>query len=380
VAKNGHVVFEKAYGHHDYEKSKPVTTETVYDLASITKVMATTQAVMFLQSQRLLDMDAPVSQYLPDLKDTNKGKIKIRDIMTHEAGLKPYIPYHSRTLEGNKWKNEFYSDHQSIDYGVQVGTNMFAINSLPDSLWKWSLDADMRVMPQGKKRYDYVYSDIGMYMMQRVTERLLNQPLNDFMEHNFYEPLGLYTLTYLPHRKLDLGIIAPTEEDKSFRKHLIRGFVHDQGAAMYGGVAGHAGLFGTANDLAVMMQMLLQGGKYGDVHLLDENTIKEFTKRQSDQSRRGWGWDKPEVEKDKNGSTGKLAPKSTFGHTGFTGTAVWADPENQLIYVFLSNRVFPDASNNKLLKEGYRTEIHDIIYKSLRYENQINVAQANKNN
>ncbi|MBS9522438.1 serine hydrolase [Litoribacter ruber] len=380
VAKNGHVIFEKAYGHLDYQKSRPVTTETVYDLASITKVMSTTSAVMFLQSQQLLDMDASISQYLPDLRDTNKGKLKIRDIMTHEAGLKPYIPFHSKTLEGGKWKNEFYSAHEMEGYNIQLGTNMYAINSLRDSLWKWSLEADLKTLPKGQNKFDYTYSDIGMYIMQRVTERLLNQPLNDFMEHNFYEPLGLYTLTYLPHRKLDLDMIAPTEEDRSFRKNLVRGFVHDQGAAMYGGVAGHAGLFGTANDLAVMMQMLLQGGKYGDVHLLDEKTVHEFTRRQSEQSRRGWGWDKPEVEKGKNGSTGKLAPKSTFGHTGFTGTAVWADPDNQLIYVFLSNRVYPDASNNTLLKEGYRTEIHDIIYKSLRYESLNNYAQANKNN
>lgn len=364
VAKNGHVVFEKAYGYLDYDKKVPTTTETVYDLASITKVMATTQAAMFLESQQLLDMNAPLSQYLPDLKDTNKGKLKIKEIMSHEAGLQAYIPFYTKTMSSGQWRNEYYSNHETEGYNIQLTENMFAVNSLPDSLWKWSVNSDMKKLPAGKTRYEYTYSDIGMYLMQRVVERLLNQPLNDFLEHNFYEPLGLHSLTYLPQRKLNYGNIAPTEDDRAFRKTVVRGFVHDQGAAMYGGVAGHAGLFGTANDLAVMMQMMLQGGKYGDVYLLNDKTIQQFTKRQSDQSRRGWGWDKPEPEFNRGGSAGKMAPKTSFGHTGFTGTAVWADPENQLIYVFLSNRVYPDATNNLLLKEGYRTDIHDIIYRS----------------
>ena len=172
-------------------------------------------------------------------------------------------------------------------------------------------------------------------------------------------------MTFNPVNKYSIDLVAPTEDDVVFRKRQIQGYVHDPGAAMYGGVAGHAGLFGKANDLAVMMQLMLNGGKYADLAFIDEETVHEFTKRQSTQSRRGWGWDKPEPEKGKGGSAGNLAPKSTFGHTGFTGTCVWADPENDLIYIFLSNRVHPYAENNILLKDGVRQEIHDVIYQAM---------------
>lgn len=202
--------------------------------------------------------------------------------------------------------------------------------------------------------------------MQELVERVTNQSLDEFVSQNFYEPLGIHTMTFNPTQKFPISWVAPTEDDITFRKRMVQGFVHDQGAAMYGGVAGHAGLFGKANDLAVMMQLMLNGGKYGDVELLDKKTIEDFTKRQSNQSRRGWGWDKPEPERGKGGSAGVLASKKTFGHTGFTGTCVWADPEHDLIYVFLSNRVHPNANNNTLMKDGVRTEIHDIIYQAMK--------------
>ena len=365
VAKNGQVVFEKAYGYHDYKKTQAVNTTTVYDLASITKVLATTQAVMFLASRDIIDMDKPISSYLPELKFTNKGSLILRDIMAHEAGLVPFIPYYVNTVQSGSWKNEYYRDAASEDFNVLISNDMYGRESLRDSIWNWTIKSELRKLDSNRKKHSYVYSDLTMYLMLEVVERLTNQPIDEFMDQNFYSPLGLYSLTFKPHNKIPLESIAPTEDDVVFRKRLVRGFVHDPGAAMFGGVAGHAGLFGTANDLAVMMQLMLNGGKYGDVNLLDEKTIKEFTKRQSNQSRRGWGWDKPDPEKGEGGGAGFLAPKSTFGHTGFTGTAVWADPENDLIYVFLSNRIHPDANNNTLLKEGIRTEIHNVIYRSL---------------
>ena len=204
-----------------------------------------------------------------------------------------------------------------------------------------------------------------MYFMQEVIERIVGQPLDEFVDQNFYAPLGLKSLTFKPFEKMPLSRIAPTEKDIAFRGRQIQGYVHDPGAAMYGGVAGHAGLFGKSHDLAVVMQLLLNNGSYGDIRLFSPETIAEFTQRQSKISRRGWGWDKPEPEKGKGGSAGKLASKSTFGHTGFTGTCVWADPENQLIYVFLSNRVHPNANNNTLLDRGFRTQIHDLIYEAI---------------
>ena len=360
VVKEGTVIFDRSYGHLDYEKTAPVTAETVYDLASITKVAATTLAAMFLHNRGELNLSKTLGDYLPELKTTNKGGIILSDLLAHEAGLKAFIPHYTKTLSSGKWNTTYYQDSIGEGYTLPVSNDMYAIPSLRDSLWKWTVESELLPKPHG-----YVYSDLTMYFMQEVIERIVNQPLNEFVEHNFYAPLGLQTLTFNPFEKIPLTQIAPTEHDLTFRNRKIQGYVHDPGAAMYGGVAGHAGLFGTANDLAVVLQLLLNKGTYGDVTLMNAETIEAFTKRQSTKSRRGWGWDKPEPEKGKGGPVSKLAPKSTFGHTGFTGTSMWADPENQLIYVFLSNRVYPKATNNALLDLGIRTQIHDLIYESI---------------
>jgi beta-glucosidase-like glycosyl hydrolase/CubicO group peptidase (beta-lactamase class C family) len=360
VAKGGTVIFDRSYGHLDYEKSAPVTSETVYDLASVTKVAATTLAAMFLHSRGELDLSKTLGDYLPELKTTNKGGIILSNLLAHEAGLKAFIPHYTKTLTSGKWNPSYYKDSISEGYTLPVSNGMFAQTSLRDSLWKWTVESELLPKP-----YGYVYSDLTMYFMQAVVERIVNQPLDEFVAQNFYAPLGLQTLTFKPFEKIPLAQIAPTENDQTFRGRQIQGYVHDPGAAMYGGVAGHAGLFGTAQDLAVVLQLLLNKGSYGDVSLLKPETITAFTKRQSKLSRRGWGWDKPEPEKGKGGSAGKLAPKSTFGHTGFTGTCVWADPDNQLTYIFLSNRVYPSASNNTLLDLGIRTQIHDLIYQAI---------------
>jgi len=365
VAKNGKVVMEKGYGHLDYSNTRQVNSASVYDLASLTKVMATTQVIMFMHGRGLIDMNMPIETYLPELKATNKGSLLIKDIMAHESGLLGWIPHFSKTLEGNLWKEEFYSGTQDEVYSIPVADGMFAHRALPDSVWHWTVQSNLRKSgAKGNGRFSYTYSDIGMYLLQRLIEQQTNQPMNEFLEQNFYSPLGIYKLGYRPLDRVDRGDIAPTEQDMLFRKTLVHGFVHDPGAAMYGGVAGHAGLFGTAHDLAVIMQMMLQGGKYGEVDLISAETVNTFTTSQSQQSRRGWGWDRPEPDASKRSAVGKLAPKSSFGHTGFTGTAVWADPENQLIYVFLSNRVHPSAGNDLITKDKIRGQIHDIIYKS----------------
>ena len=360
IVKDGKVVFERSYGYMDYQQSAPMTMETVFDLASVTKVLATTQAAMFLHSLGELDMDKTLGDYLPELKGTNKASLIIKDVLAHEAGLKAFIPHYAKTVSNGEWKQEYYREIAAPGFTRPVSNDMFAMDGLRDSIWSWTVKSDL--LPKPKK---YVYSDLTMYFMQAVVERIVNQPLDEFLAQNFYSPLGLKTLTFNPTRTIPVEQIAPTEDDVSFRKRQIRGYVHDPGAAMFGGVAGHAGLFGKANDLAVMMQLMLNKGRYGDQNLMKAETVSAFTKRQSNLSRRGWGWDKPEPEKGNGGSAGKLAPKSTFGHTGFTGTCVWADPENDLIYIFLSNRVYPDGNNTKLLSEGIRTEIHDLIYEAL---------------
>ncbi|MCU0399972.1 MAG: serine hydrolase [Algoriphagus sp.] len=360
VVKNGKVVFERSYGYLDYQQSVAVTPETVYDLASITKVLATTQAVMFLHSRGELDMNKTLGDYLPELKGTNKAPLVLKDVLAHEAGLKAFIPHFFHTVQDGQWKPTYYQASSGPGFTRPVSNDMFAMDALRDSIWHWTVKSEL--LPKPNK---YVYSDLTMYFMQAVVEQIVNQPLDEFVDQIFYSPLGLKTLTFNPAQKMPIERIAPTENDVAFRKRQIQGYVHDPGAAMYGGVAGHAGLFGTANDLAVMMQLMLNKGSYGEVSLIKPETIEAFTKRQSHMSRRGWGWDKPEPEKGKGGSAGKLAPKSTFGHTGFTGTCVWADPENDLIYVFLSNRVHPNGGNNKLLDANIRTQIHDLIYEAI---------------
>jgi len=361
VLKDGKVVFERSYGYLDYKKTAPVTKETVYDLASITKVLATTQAVMFLQSRGELDMNKTLGDYLPELRGTNKANLQLKNVLIHEAGLKAFIPHYVKTVESGQWRGDYYKASLEPGFSSRISNDMFGRDVLRDSIWNWTIKSDLLPKP-----HKYVYSDLTMYFMQAVVERIVNQPMDSFLDQNFYTPLGLNTLTFNPYLKMPLEKIAPTENDVAFRKRQVQGYVHDPGAAMYGGVAGHAGLFGTANDIAVMMQLMLNKGTYGDITLFKPETVDAFTKRQSNISRRGWGWDKPEPENGKGGSASKFAPKSTFGHTGFTGTCVWADPDNQLVYVFLSNRVYPAAENNKLLDEGIRTKIHDIIYEAMK--------------
>jgi len=361
VARNGKIIFEKSYGYYSYDSLEPVQVNTVYDLASITKVMSTLQSVMFLYDRGLIDLDRKASYYLPELKQTNKKDMTLRDILTHQAGLWPFVPFWLQT-EGNGLDTVYYRNSASENFSIQVAPNLFALNSLPDSLWKWTLNARVRDK-QYRKPYNYRYSDMGFYILMKLAEKLLNQPIQEFMDQNFYAPMGMRSMCFLPLCKYPEDIIAPTELDTSWRKSQVWGMVHDQGAALYGGIAGHAGLFSNAIDLAKMMQMILQGGTYGGVEFYSPSTVKEFITRQYMTSRRGIGWDKPTEEAD--GPTSRYASFDTFGHTGFTGTATWADPDFDLVYVFLSNRINPSAENTKLIDRNIRTRIQDLIYESI---------------
>jgi len=363
VVKDGTVVFNKAYGHHTYKEERPVTQSTVYDVASITKVAATLQAIMFLKDQDRLKLDEKVSAYLPELKGTNKADMMLRDVLTHQAGLQPVLPHWQKTLQTLQTKQLFYASTQSDVYTNEVVPGFYSIKSMEDSLWSWTVRSKLLPRRKDGKGYPYKYSDLDFYVLKRVAETLLNQPLDEFLDQNFYTPLGLSTMTYKPLLRHRQEMIAPTEDDRYFRQNLIWGSVHDQGAAMLGGVAGHAGLFSNANDLAILLQMNLQNGKYGGHQYFKSSVVTDFSLRQYSDNRRGLGWDKPDIEG--GGPTSSLAPPSTFGHTGFTGTGAWVDPDNKLIYIFLSNRVYPDAENNKLVKYNIRTRIHDVVYKAI---------------
>lgn len=363
VARKGKVVYELSTGSLTYETNAPVTEQTLYDLASVTKVSATLQAVMFMHEKGLIDINKKMSVYLPELKNSNKKDYTIKDILTHQAGLWPFLPFWAETVKDGQFMPNYYSKTASEDFPFPVADSLFAYKAMKDSLWNWIIKSKVREKP-ARTTFDYRYSDMGFYMLQHLAEKILNQPMEEFLEQNLYEPLGAYTMGYLPLRRFPSSQIAPTENDKLFRKSLLTGYVHDQGAAMHGGVAGHAGLFSTANDLAKLGQMLLQKGNYGGQQFYKPETIELFTHRQYEPSRRGLGWDKP-TPSDWNGPTALFASNRTFGHTGFTGTCIWVDPEFDLVFVFLSNRVYPDMTNNKLLNANIRPRIQEVIYRAI---------------
>ncbi|HZX72822.1 MAG TPA: serine hydrolase, partial [Cyclobacteriaceae bacterium] len=363
VAKDGKVILEESDGFLSYDKQTPVTDSTIYDLASVTKVTATLQGVMFLYEKGILDVNKKASYYLPELKGSNKKDYTLKDILTHQAGLWPFLPFWAQTVKDGLPLPEYYSNTESPDYPFPVSEGMFASKSMKDSLWHWIIQAKVRDKAI-RTPYTYTYSDMGFYIMQHIVEKFANQPIEDFVDQNIYEPLGASTLGYLPLKRFPSRLIAPTENDLLFRKSLLVGYVHDQGAAMHGGIAGHAGLFSNANDLGKLYQMLLQKGSYGGVRYLKPETIEFFTNKQFEKSRRGLGWDKPTLN-DTNGSTSRYSSIKTYGHTGFTGTSVWVDPEFNLVYIFLSNRVNPDANNNKLINDNVRPRIHDVIYQAI---------------
>lgn len=362
VAKDGKVVYEKSFGNQIYGKTDPVRNYDLYDIASVTKVASTTMAVMKLYEQGLINPSATIDSYLPELKNTNKGDLQIKELMTHQAGLESWIPFYKNTLmRGNKPDTNYYCNQPNELFTIRVADSLYLNKNYKDSIYKIIIRSPL------KNRGKYEYSDLGFILMQHVVEKITGTPLDKYVDSVFYKPLALATMTYKPREKYPLSIIIPTELDTYFRHQLVHGDVHDPAAAMLGGVSGNAGIFSDANDLAILLQMMLNGGQYAGIKYLKPETIKLFTGRQYDTNRRGLGWDKP-------ASGSKLSPASqyasddAYGHTGFTGTCVWADPKYNLIYVFLSNRVYPDASNNNLLKMNIRTDIHDVIYRSFLYK------------
>jgi beta-N-acetylhexosaminidase len=362
VARHGKVIYEKNFGKLTYEDSLPVTGQTIYDLASVTKVSATLQTAMFMYERGLLDLNRKVSYYLPELKKTNKRDITVMDMLTHQSGLVPFIPMYPQTMKDTIYLPQYYSRTRNEKYPLQVGEKLFASTALKDSVWSWIIKSKMADKPS-RTPYSYKYSDLGFLILQRMAEKILNQPMDDFLAQNLYEPLGAYTTGFNPLSRFSKRRIAPTEDDKIYRKSFVSGTVHDERAAMLGGVAGHAGLFSTANDLAKLGQMLLQEGSYGGIQYYKPETVRLFTAKKFRNSRRGIGWDKP-IPSDPGTLTSFYASPATYGHTGFTGTCIWVDPEFDLVYIFLSNRVYPDR-NNKLSNANIRSRIQDVIYKSI---------------
>jgi CubicO group peptidase (beta-lactamase class C family) len=393
VARNGKVVINKAYGTPIYKSNLSVKPTDIYDLASITKAAATTLAVMRLTDENKLDITKKLSAYLPSLNGTNVKDITIRDILLHQSGLPPGLQYYLPVLEpvfndqtllsqqltethpmrigNNQYINKFTRYKTGIivpegsdEYPYQVADQMFILKSWPDSLFYRIANSKV----QQKK--EYLYSDLGFILLGQLIDSITGMPENRYLDSVFYRGLGADRLGFMPLKRFPKAEIMPTEEDQIFRKQLIHGYVHDPGAAMLGGVSGHAGLFGNALDLAKVMQMLLNKGEYAGKRYINSATVEAFTMNPMGVSgnRRGLGFDKPEPDTTKTGPSCAGASLLSFGHSGFTGTFIWADPAFDLIYVFLSNRVYPDAGNNKLVDMNIRTDIQQAVYDAILEE------------
>jgi beta-glucosidase-like glycosyl hydrolase/CubicO group peptidase (beta-lactamase class C family) len=362
VAKDGKIVHHKSYGYYTYDKKRKTTTDDIYDVASVTKIMATTISLMRLTDNGLIRPNSKVREYLAESDTTNKGDLVIEEILAHQSGLNGWIPFYKSTMSTSKNPKpleKYYRTTPTDSFNIPVANNLYMWNEYVDSVYA-QIYSNSITIGRG-----YKYSDLGFYLMRKIVERTSHQTLDQYAAQSFYKPLGLQKTLFNPLRVYSKDQIAPTEKDKYFRNQTIQGHVHDMGAAMLGGVSGHAGLFSTTADLAILGQMLLNGGSYGGQQYIQPETVKRFTTRYSNSLRRGLGFDMKQLDSKKKMNMSEEASPSTFGHLGFTGDCIWIDPENDIIYVLLSNRTYPSMSNNKFGKKEFRPRIQTAIYEAM---------------
>ncbi|GEQ86464.1 beta-N-acetylglucosaminidase [Patiriisocius marinistellae] len=361
VARKGKVVYSKNFGYHTQSKKNSVKDDDLYDVASLTKILASLPVVMELVDRGALSMDTKLSEMLPEYKGTDKANITLRRMLTHTARLKAWIPYYVKTMDTatKKPMTKWYEKEYSREFPYKVANDLYMKKEYKDSVYLQIKESELR------SRAGYKYSDLPYYLVMKYLEEFFDSKLEDIVQRDFYEPLGANYTTYNPLEKFNKADIVPTEVDDYFRMQKVHGYVHDQGAAMLGGVSGHAGLFSTANDVAKMMQLYLWGGTYGGRQYLTEDTLKDFNTCYycDDNVRRGVGFDKPQLGN--SGPTCGCVSMTSFGHSGFTGTFTWADPEEELVYVFMSNRTYPNASNRKLIRSNLRSDIQEAIYEAI---------------
>ena len=358
VARNGKVVLEKSYGHHTYDKKIKVKNSDIYDLASLTKILASLPLIMKAEEEGKIRLTANLRDVLPSFSNSNKDTVTVKEILSHFGRLKSWIPFYKDTQDSITGKNlgQFYRKQESNDFKTKVAENLFINESYKDSILKYIKDADQN------ETSGYGYSDLGYYIFKEVLENAYKKPLDKLVDDTFYKSLGANRTSYLPLHKFNKSEIVPTEKDDYFRDQLLHGNVHDMGAAMLGGIGGHAGLFANSNDVGKIMQMYLQKGFYGGKRYLKSETIGKFNQRyfSDEKVRRGLGFDKPQLDPEVKATCGCVSDES-FGHSGFTGTYTWADPKSGLVYVFLSNRVYPKMDNRGLIDTNIRTRIQQII-------------------
>ena len=364
AAKDGADFYNKSFGYHTYDKKAKVKWNDVYDLASLTKILATTPAIMKMTEEGMIDIDGELSDYLLMLQGTDKDSLQFKEVLAHQSGLQNWIPFYESTVTENGWDTTIYQSCISEEFPVRVAEGMYVRKGYRHVL----MDSIMQSPFQDKS---YHYSGLGFYMFKQMIEDINNMSFDEYLYDNFYDELKLNYLRFNPRKYYTLDKIIPTENDTVFRLQQLHGDVHDQGAALLGGVSGNAGLFGNAYNVAVMLQMYLNGGVYGSSVFLENETVDLFNQYHfvADSNRRGLGFDKPLLEFEEHRTNCKDASSSSFGHSGFTGTYAWADPKNGLVYVFLSNRVYPDMYNSKLMDLDIRTNIHQLFYEALKPSN-----------
>ena len=363
IAKNGKVIFHESWGHHTYEKKRPVQATDIYDLASVTKISSALPIFMKWHGEGRFDLEAPLSTYFPKFRKSNKAGLSLRTILAHHARLKPWIPYWRSTLKKNgKFKWRTFKRKRSRRFPILVTDQLFLHRKYKKRIYKAIRKSPLN--PQG----GYKYSGLAFYLFPEIIEKQSGEDYETYLKKSIYHPLGAYTMTYNPRRFFPLKRIVPTERDTFFRMTQIHGRVHDEGAAMMGGVSSNAGLFASANDLAKLMQLYLNEGTYGGEQLIAATSVREFTRCQycDEDNRRGLGFDKPLIEYDvQKSSVAEAASPSSYGHSGYTGTFAWVDPEAELIFIFCSNRVFPTRDNRKIYEWNIRPRIHTIIYEAM---------------
>ncbi|UCE92834.1 MAG: serine hydrolase, partial [Flavobacteriaceae bacterium] len=361
VARHGKVVFRESYGHYTYDQKKKVDNNSVYDLASVTKILGGLPMIIKAEEDGKFDLDSPLGELMPVLKGSNKDTVTVREALSHYAKLKPYIPYYETMVEGdeNTPMEKYFSSKSSSKYSIKVAENLYLRTDYQDTIYKLIAEAPQR------EELEYKYSGLPFYLFKDYLEKVYGQSLDKLNANYFYKPLGANTLVYNPLNKIPKSNIVPTEDDSFFRHQLLHGNVHDEGAAMMGGVSGNAGLFGNSNDVAKMMQMYLQKGYYGGKSYFKPESFDKFNRRYFEENgvRRGLGFDKPQLD-ESMATCGCISFKS-FGHSGYTGTYTFADPETEIVYVFLSNRVYPTRENNKLGDADIRTVVQGLIQESI---------------
>lgn len=361
VARKGKVIYNKSFGTHVYGENEPVKFNDLYDVASLTKILATLPLIMELEDKGVISIDSKLGQLLPEYRDSNKRNITLKEMLSHYARLKPWMPFYIATLDSvtKKPSAKFYRRKFSPNFSIKVADEIYLQKDYPDTMQKLIRNSDL--LPT----QHYKYSDLGYYILKKYIEKHYDKPMDELVQDHFYRSLGANYTTYNPSNIFSNSEIIPTEEDNYYRFQRVQGYVHDMGAAMQGGVGGHAGIFSNANDVAKIMQMYLQKGFFGGKRYFKPQTMDLFnTCYYCDKgNRRGLGFDKPQLSG--NGSTCGCVSMTSFGHTGFTGTMAWADPDKEIVYVFLANRTYPDSNDNSLLKEDIRTIIQQLIYDAI---------------